>query len=381
MLTGIIFIGLNLRPALASVGPLIGMIREETGLSNVSLGLLTTLPLLCFGIFSTLAPIITRRLGIERTLGYSMLLLIGGLLLRILSPISMLFLGTLLIGVAIALGNVLLPSLVKRDFPEKSGWMTSIYTSARAVGASVAAGISVPLAASIGWRISLASWALPAAIAFLIWLPRMRFRTTPNQVVGFRKMLADLGRSPLAWQVAVYIGLQSLAFYTILAWLPEILQSRGATPDEAGWLLSLSQGAGIGGSMLVPILADRMRDQRRMGVALASVELIGLLGLTLPGIALAGLWVSLIGFVLGGTFSLALLLIVLRTRNAESAAELSGMAQSVGYLLAAIGPTFFGLLHDLVNGWTIPLLSLVVVLCIKVSAGLGAGRARPVDLS
>lgn len=376
-MAGIVVIGLNLRPALASVGPLVGMIRADTGLSNVALGLLTTLPLICFGLFSTLTPLLTRRLGIERTLGYAMLLLMGGLFLRVLPPVPILFAGTVVVGVAIALGNVLLPSLVKRDFPHRSGLMTSVYSSAMAIGASVAAGMSVPLAGVIGWRASLASWIILAAVAFLIWIPQMRFRTTPERVVGIRKSLANLGRSRLAWQVAVFMGLQSLTFYTILAWLPEILQSRGAAADEAGWLLSLSQGAGIAGSMIVPVIADRLKDQRRVVVILASVELIGILGLMLPGIQFATVWVTLIGFVLGGTFSLALLLIVLRTPNAQAATELSGAVQSGGYMLAALGPIFFGLLYDIVDGWTMPLLSLVLVLCVKVGAGLGAAKARP----
>ncbi len=374
LMAGIIFIGINLRPALASVGPLVGMIRDATGLSNVALGLLTTLPLLGFGIFSTLTPLVTRRLGIERTLGLAMVLLAAGILLRVLPPVWMLFAGTAIVGVAIALGNVLLPSLVKRDFPERSGFMTSIYSSAMAVGASVAAGVSVPLADSIGWRSSLASWSILAVVAFLVWLPQMRYHTAPRHAVGIRKSLADLGRSRIAWQIAVFMGLQSLTFYVILAWLPEILVSRGAAPDEAGWLLSLSQGSGIAGSMLVPVIADRFQDQRRIVVALASAELIAIIGLLLPGLSLAALWVSLIGFVLGGTFSLALLFIVLRTPDSQTATEMSGLAQSVGYLIAATGPTLFGLLHDVSSGWTWPLLSLMLVLLVKVGAGLGAGR-------
>lgn len=242
------------------------------------------------------------------------------------------------------------------------------------VGASVAAGISVPLAGAIGWRGSLAAWALLAVAAFMVWLPQMRYRTIPRHAVGFRQSLADLGRSHIAWQVAVFMGLQSFTFYVILAWLPEILQSRGAAPGEAGWLLSLSQAAGIAGTMLVPLIADRTSDQRKLVAMLAAAEFVGIAGLLLPGITLAALWVSVIGFVLGGTFGLALLFIVLRTADAEAATELSGLAQSVGYLLAATGPTMFGLLADVASGWTWPLVSLVLILLLKLGAGLGAGR-------
>lgn len=378
LIGGIVLVAFNLRPALASVGPLVGAIRADTGLSNVMLGLLTTLPLLAFGVVSMFTSLFTRKWGIESTLAGALVLLTLGTFLRVFTPAAALFGGTVLIGVGIAFGNVLLPSLIKRDFPEKSGLMTSLYSSMLGLGATVGAGVSIPLANEVGWRWSLAAWAVPAALALMIWLPQLKFRTIPKHKHRFSKSLKQLGSAPLAWQVALFMGLQSLAFYVVLAWLPEILQSRGMNAQQAGWMLSLSQGVGVLGTFLIPAWAERMNNQKALIWALSAIELVSLVGLMIPSAPLAGLWVSLIGFSLGGSFGLALLFIVLRTSDTETATELSGLAQSIGYLLAAAGPALFGLLYDISGGWLVPLFMLIVVLFTKLVFGLGAARPRQI---
>lgn len=380
LIAGIILIGVNLRPALAGVGPLVSDIREVTGLSNAALGLLTTLPLLAFGLVSAFTPLVTRRLGIEWTLAAALLLLAAGILLRTAPSIALLYTGTLLLGIAIAFGNVLLPSLVKRDFPKRSGIMTSVYSSAMGLGAAAAAGVSVPLVAvgGLGWRGSLGVWAIPVGIALVAWLPQLKNRTVPRHTRSLKESLDHLGRSRLAWNVALFLGLQSLTFYVILAWLPEILQSRGLGASYAGWMLSLSQAVGILGTIIVPTWAERLADQRKIVLLLTLLESIGLLGLLLPGTILVPLWVSIIGFVLGGTFGLALLFIILRTTDTRTATELSGMSQSIGFLLAATGPTLFGFLRDLTLSWSVPLLFLQAVLIAKLATGLGAGKSKQV---
>lgn len=380
LIAGIILIALNLRPALAGVGPLISNIRASTGLSNTMLGLLTTLPLLAFGVVSTLTPLFTRRLGIEGTLALAMALLTIGLLTRVLPNNLALFLGTILLGIAIAFGNVLLPSLVKRDFPNHTGIMTSLYSSMLGVGATIAAGISVPLAHdwALGWHWSLGSWAALSLLAFIVWLPQLKSLTIPDNSRSFGKAMKELSNSTTAWQVAVFMGLQSLAFYVVLAWLPEILQSRGMDPNTAGWMLSLSQGMGVLGTIFIPTWAEKLNDQRGLVWLLMICEIISIVGLMFPGTFLAGLWASLIGIALGGSFGLALLFIVLRSPDSETATELSGMAQSIGYFLAAVGPTLFGALHDLTDAWFIPLLFLLGLIAIKLYAGLGAGRPEAI---
>lgn len=380
MLIGILFIAINLRPALASVGPLIDDIRHVTGLSNSWLGLLTTLPLFAFGVVSTLASLFTKRFGIGLTLLGAMFLLTSGILLRTIDWIPALYGGTLLLGVAIAFGNVLLPSITKNNFPDNAGFITSIYSSVMAAGASLSAGLSVPLAHQfgLGWRGSFGVWASLSFIAFFVWLPQVwRLKkniASRNYFEGIKKM----SRSSLAWKVALFMGLQSFTFYVVLAWLPSILQSRGYDAEFSGWMLSLSQITGIAGSLIIPTLAGRQKNQRSIVALLLVIELISLVGLLFPQLGFSALWVSLLGFVLGGSFGLSLLFIVLRSTDTESATELSGMAQSAGYLIAAVGPLLFGTLFDFTGSWFYPLILLIGIAAIKFYMGLGAAKANTV---
>ncbi|MCL4109534.1 UNVERIFIED_CONTAM: hypothetical protein GTU68_038929 [Idotea baltica] len=370
------FISFNLRPALTSVGPLIENIRESTGLSNILLGLLTSLPLLAFGIMSISAPLFTKRFGVGATLFGALILLIFGIAVRSIDWLPALYIGTIMFGVGIAFGNVLLPGLTKRNFSNNSGLITSLYSSAMAIGASLAAGLSVPLAYSynLGWRGSLVLWAVPAGIACIIWIPQLwrlkKSSVNRNFIEGVRNMAS----SRLAWKVALYMGIQSFTFYVVLAWLPSILQGRGYDAEFSGWMLSLSQATGILGSLLVPLIAGRKNDQRIIVFGLIIIEIIGIVGLIFPELGPIYIWISLIGFVLGGTFGLALLFLVLRTSDTESATELSGMSQSIGYLLAATGPILFGSLFDLTGNWSFPLSLLIAFSLLKLYVGLSAAK-------
>lgn len=381
LIAGMVLIAINLRPALAGVGPLIDTIRSATGLSNTALGLLTTLPLLAFGVVSSFTSLFTRRFGIEGTLALALFLITAGIFTRVASSSIALFTGTLILGIGIALGNVLLPSLVKRDFPHKTGIMTGLYSSMLGLGAALAAGLSVPIARQLnfGWRWSLGSWALLSLLALLVWLPQLHKQTPEKFTKSFGQAMNDLGHSKLAWQVALFMGLQSFAFYVILAWLPDLLQDRGLSAERAGWMLSLSQGTGVLGTLLIPVIAEQKKDQRGLVWLLVIIELLSIGALMIPHTFLVGLWVSLIGFSLGGSFGLALLFIVLKTSSSETATELSGMAQSVGYLLAAIGPTLFGAIYDLTHAWTLPLLLLLFTAIIKLWMGIGAGSPQEVQ--
>lgn len=380
LVAGIILIGFNLRPALSGVGPLIAMIREATGLSNSMLGLLTTLPLVAFGVLSTLTPLFTRRFGIEKTLSGALLLLTVGIVLRAFGYIPLLFLGTILLGIAIAFGNVLLPALVKRDFNKRSGFMTSLYSGMMGVGAALAAGLSVPIAEYFpgSWKTSLGVWGLFSFLAFLVWINQNKFSVPTNSKRSFKKAMKDLGSNSLAWNVALFLGLQSIAFYVILAWLPDILISKGFSSSEAGWYLSLSQVTGVLGSVLVPVVAAKKDDQRKYISVLILLEAISLIGLWLGTNATVFLWVSGIGFSLGGSFGLALLFIVLRSSDSETATELSGMSQSIGYLLAATGPILIGVVFDLTGDWDTALYILFMILFFKLYTGLKSGKAQAI---
>lgn len=373
----IVVVAFNLRPALAGLGPLVPFIRSDTGLSNAALGVLTSLPLLAFAAFSVLSPALGRRLGVERAVAGALVLIVVGTGIRGVPSVVVLFGGTLLLGIGIAVGNVLLPALAKRDFADRSGWITSLYSSAMGLGAAVAAGVSVPVAQVTGWRVALALWAVPGLVAFLWWLPRVR-ETSPvsgGGAGGVRRMLS----SPLAWWIALFMGLQSLSFYVVLAWLPDLLTALGSSEAEAGWLLALSQATGLGGTLLVPLWADRLTDQRRIVRVLATLEILSLVGLLVPQMVPPALSVGLLGFVLGGTFGLALTFLLVRAADSDAASDLSGMAQSVGYLLAALAPPAIGLLRDVSGGWNLPVWTLIAVVVAKAATGLRSARPGTVE--
>jgi CP family cyanate transporter-like MFS transporter len=380
----IVLLAANLRPALTGVAPLIGQIRADTGISNGVAGLLTTLPLLAFGLLSPIAPRVARWFGTERVLLASLLVLAAGILLRWAGAVAALFLGTVVLGAAIAVANVLLPSLVKREFPGHAGLMTSVYSTSLGISAAFAAGVSVPLTqlAGIDWRGALAVWAIPALLAGVAWLSQLGRSDHPEDPAARSPPgVRDLWRSPLAWQVTLFMGLQSLAYYVTLTWLPEILQAEGMGAARAGWMLGLSQAVAIVTMFLAPMIAERRSSQRGVVVVAVGMSGVGALGLLVAGSTASTLWVVLLGLGQGASFSLALTFFALRAPDPGHAAALSGMAQSVGYLLAAGGPFLFGVLRDATGAWTVPLaLLLTVTICLLI-AGIGAARDAHVGAS
>jgi len=370
---------LNLRPALVAIGPLAPQLRDDTGLSAAATSVLTTLPLVCFGLFATLSSRLGRRVGLERALLAALLLLIVGTALRLVSPAAALFVGSAAAGAGIAIANVLLPAVVKRDFPHHTGPMMAVYSVALNGGAALAAGLTVPLQDALGlsWRTALAGWGLLAVVTAVLWLPRAR--TRPPAPVAASSHARGVWRSPVAWAVALFMGLQSLEFYALSAWLPTLLRDDGMSAASAGLMLSLMSAAGIVASLIVPVVAARSVRQR--GLALVGVGgfLLGLVGLLIAPADGALAWVVLLGIGQGTGISLALTLFVLRTRTAEAAGELSGMAQTVGYLIAAGGPLAAGALHDLSGGWTVPVVALLVLLVGLAVAGVRAGEDRTIE--
>jgi MFS transporter, CP family, cyanate transporter len=374
LVLGIVLLAANLRPALTGVAPLIGQIRADTGISNGVAGLLTTLPLLAFGLLSPIAPRVARRFGMEGVLLASLLVLAAGILLRWAGAVAALFLGTVVLGAAIAVTNVLLPSLVKREFPGHAGLMTSVYSTSLGISAALAAGVSVPLAQlpGIGWRGALAVWAIPALLAGVAWLPQLG--GSAHHADPASPGVRDLWRSPVAWQVTLFMGLQSLAYYVTLTWLPEILQAEGMGAARAGWMLGLSQAVAIVTMFLAPMIAERRPSQRGVVGVAVSMSGVGVLGLLVAGSTASTLWVVLLGLGQGASFSLALTFFALRAPDPGHAAALSGMAQSVGYLLAAVGPFLFGVLRDVTGAWKVPLVLLLTVTICLLIAGIGAAR-------
>jgi CP family cyanate transporter-like MFS transporter len=298
-------------------------------------------------------------------------------MLRSLDGSASLVVGTVVVGGAIAVGNVLLPVIVKRDFPDRAGWVTGLYAAAMAITASAAAALTIPFGSltGLGWRGGLAAWALPALVAGAGWLPQMRHRARLD-AIGLPKGAGRLLADPLAWQVMLFLGLQSLGFYAVVAWLPSVYRDLGVAPGDAGLLASLIPLAGVLGGLIIPARAAMATDQRLAAVLVALGSAAGLLGIMVAPMAAPVLWVAVVGFSQGAGFPLALTLIVLRTRSPAETQRLSAMAQTLGYTIAATGSLLVGAARDVTGGWAAPIGLLVALAAIQAVTGLAAGRAR-----
>ncbi|MBH3461451.1 MULTISPECIES: CynX/NimT family MFS transporter [Pseudomonas] len=379
LLLGLVLVALNLRPALSSMAPVLGQVSEGLGLNASAAGLLTTLPVLCLGLFAPLAPILARRFGSERVILGILLTLALGILLRSALGATGVFVGSLIAGASIGIIGVLLPGIVKRDFPAHAGTLTGVYTMALCLGAAMAAGSTVPLSQYFGdsWAMGLGFWLLPALLAMLVWAPQARQGHGAHQV-AYR--VRGLWRDRLAWQVTLYMGLQSSLAYIVFGWLPSILIGRGLSPTQAGLVLSGSVLVQLISSLSAPWLATRGKDQRLAIVVVMLVTLGGLFGCLYAPISGLWGWAVLLGLGQGGTFALALTLIVLRSKDSHVAANLSSMAQGVGYTLASMGPFAVGLVHDLTGGWAAVGWIFAVLGLGAIVFGLGAGRALHVQV-
>lgn len=377
MIMGIIFIAFNLRPAITSVGPLVGDIRDTFHISNGAISMITTLPLLAFALFSILSPLVAKRWGNEMTVLVGLFLILSGIVIRSSGYLSLLFVGTGLVGIGIAIGNTLLPAIVKNRFPNKVGLMTSIYSTSMGLCAAIASGVSIPLAhgLNLGWQKALLCLGVIALVAIIIWFPHVVSAKNKGngQLSGIS--MRTLFRSPIAWQVTLFLGLQSILFYGPITWLPEILIDRGISIETAGWLLGFMQFCSLPANFITPVIAGKLKSQQPIVAVVGLFYLMSIVGLIVGGGKLLMIiWILLLGIAQGACISLALTLINLRTRNAVDAAQLSGMAQSIGYLLTSVGPFFIGVLFDFTHSWTMPLLFLFVIAVGTILAGLGASR-------
>jgi len=368
-------IAFNLRPLFASLSVLLPDVLQQTGLSSAGAGYLTTLPVLCLGLFAPFAPKIAERIGPERTLLLVLLVLMTGTALRGLGSMPALFLGSALAGAAIATGNVLLPSVVKRDFSGQAALMTGLYTMALCGGAASAAAFTLPIGHVFddSWQVGLAVWAIPAALVALIWAPQaMRVRTVSGRS---RRKVTGLWRDPLAWQVTFFMGLQSALAYCVLGWMAPILRARGLDGIDAGLVASVSIMVQVVTCLLAPTLVLRFKNQSWANAVLAMTAAVGLTGMLYAPLSTIWGWAILQGIGQGGLFAMAMTVIVLRSPDSHVAAHLSGMAQGVGYVLAAFGPLLVGVLHSVTGsfeatGWLFMALGLAVAV-----SGWGAGRA------
>jgi CP family cyanate transporter-like MFS transporter len=372
---GIILVAFNLRTAVTSLGPVLHDAAAGTGLSTTATSVLTTVPSLCFGLFGPLAPGLARRVGTERALLIVLLLLTAGTALRGVPVAPALFAGQILACVSIGVVNVLLPGLVKRDFSGHVAVMTGLYTMAFCVGAALAAGVTVPLTQTLdgSWAKGLAFWALPAGLATLAWAFQK-----PAPVVGGRhaaSRVRGLWTDALAWQLTLFMGMQSALAYIVFGWLVPMLRDRGLDPAQAGLVLSISVLAQAAASVVAPYIATRGRDQRLPNAIVSTLQLAGLMGCFYAPLPSIWVWSVLLGLAQGSTIALALTLIVLRAPDSHVAAHLSSMVQSVGYLICSAGPLLAGLIHGWTGGWNGVAGFCVLLAAILIPSGIGAGRA------
>ena len=375
--------GFNLRTAITSVPPLFPDLQRSLHLSSATLSLLAATPVICFGVVSAFAAWLNRRYGEEAILLAALVLLTAGLLLRAVLPGAMLFPGTILAASSIAVLNVLLSSMVKRRWPERAGLLIGIYLTALSVGAILSSLLAVPLYHGSGGsvRLALGVWAVPAALAVLLWLPQLRYRTVgaahlvsgPVGPVAPRASI-KVYRYALTWQVTAFMGLQSLLYYAALSWLPTIFQDRGASPVSAGNLLALMGVGNLATSLIVPVLAHRRPSQRALVVPSLIGTAAGLAGSLWAPLGTAPFWVLILGVSQGSCLGLAIFFTMARAPDAGVAASLSAFAQSVGYLVASAGPLEVGLLHSATGSWDIPVALLLVLCAAELAVGLLAGR-------
>lgn len=374
-LVGLLLLALNLRPAITSVSPILTRIGEQVGLSSTGEGILTTLPILCLGLAAPAAPLLSRRFGPERAALMMLIVLAISLLVRPYVGWLGLFIGTAIAGGSIGALNVLLPGMVKRDFPSRVSLMTGLYTMTLNLGAATAAGATEPLRLVLGgsWQLALSLWLLPAVFAALVWLPQTR---TVSRPTTRRRHAGRLMRDPLAWQVTAFMGLQSSLAYIVFGWLPTILADRGMPVVTAGLALSTSIMIQMISAVGAPWIGGYMKDQRFMNTSVLILVMVGLAGCLYAPLGSLWVWVVILGIGQGGSFSMALTMLAVRAPDAETAGELSAMAQGFGYTLAAMGPLAIGLVHDVFGNWSATGVLLGLIAVAAMIAGLGAGRDR-----
>lgn len=378
-LVGILIAGANLRAGITTVGPVLDRVRDDLGLSSTTASALISLPVLCFAVFSPIAPGVARRLGLEPAVTVALAILAVGIVTRSVPWAPALWIGTVLLGLAVALINVLLPAMVKRDFSDSAGRVTGAYSVAQAGFAALASGVAVPVAGTTdhGWRLAFGMWTGLALIGLAVFLPQLRSPAAACDVAAAPETPHRLPwGSALAWQVTLFMGLQSTIYFTTVTWWPAIEEAHGVGRGAAGAHQSIFQLCAIVGSIGAAAGVQRMqRDQRALITVLTLMSAAGILGeLVLPGVSIV--WTALVGVACGGLIVVALALFGLRTRHHAEAAALSGMAQSCGYLLAAAGPIVVGALHDRTSGWTASLVVLLCVVAAQLVSGLGAARHR-----
>jgi len=386
VVAGLLLVATNLRAGITTIGPVLADLQRDLNLSSLAASILISLPLLAFAVISPITPALARRLGLEQSLVLGLAVLIVGLVTRSLPGSSTLWIGTAMIGISIAVLNVALPTLVKRDFPTRIGQITGTYSAVQSIFAATAAGVAIPVAhaTDLHWRLPLAMWAGLALLALGAMAPQLRRHTVvPAQQddlrVDHHSFEDRPWRSPwhtaMGWQVTAFMGIQSIGYYIFITWLPSIERAAGTSETAAGAHQFLLNAFAIVGSVACSALIPRLPDQRALAAGVPLITLAAGLGLVLAP-SWGALWACMIGAAGGVTIVLSLSFFGLRTRHHSQASDLSGMAQCIGYLFAAAGPVAIGALHDATGSWTPALLVSIALQVVLCGFGYLAGRNR-----
>ncbi|WP_158522456.1 MFS transporter [Tessaracoccus aquimaris] len=374
-LVALLALAFNLRPVAVAVGPVLEEISADIGLTGTTAGLLTSLPTICFASFGALAPTIARKLGDHLAIALALGVLILGQVGRLLAPSPVPFLLTSMVALAgMALANVLMPSLVRQHYPRRIGLATALYSFTLTVGVTTASVATVPVAHAMGgWRAALAVWVVAAAAALVAWLPLLRSRTKRRADAQSRVTLGQIARTRLGWALAVLFGIQSAQAYSIFGWLPSVYRSAGLDEVQAGLMLGIATGVGLVPAFAIPAYVARTRNPTVLFLVIMAFLVAGYTGLLLAPSSAPWLWAI---FLALGTASFPLLLALFgtRARTPTATAALSGFSQSVGYVIATLGPLSFGVLHSVTGGWTAPIALQLCLVAPMLLAGLYACR-------
>ncbi|PNZ37083.1 MFS transporter [Mammaliicoccus vitulinus] len=382
-----IFVAATLRAPLTSVGPVIELIKSDLEISNTLAGLLTTIPLIIFGFVSPIVSKIVTKLTMSSTILYALLILLVGLLLRVSGDIGLFIVGTILLGIAIAFGNVCLPSYVKWRFPLQIGLFTGVYSATMNFTAGLGGGLSYPLSeiTPLGFRLSLSFWVVLTILAIVFWWPQVKsgkqeeLQATKAMQAKVQGPKVRMVTSKLAWVVALTMAMQSMVFYTVIAWMPTILVDKGMSPTAAGFLLMLNQFSQVPMTFIFPIIASKMQNQKLLVTIVSMLFVLGFSLLFSQSYIVLVIGIIIAGFGMGAGFSLCMTFFSIRARTNAGSMSLSGFGQSIGYFIAAIGPFLIGFLHDLLGGWDVGIISLIVISVLFYIFALQAASDKYVE--
>ncbi|RDI68642.1 MFS transporter [Nocardia pseudobrasiliensis] len=375
---GVSLVALNLRPPITAISTLLHQVQQQEGFNSTVASLLVAVPIACWVGFSGLTPRIGRRVGLNRTIGFALIVLLVGFGIRMLPSVAALFVGTAIIGLAITVGNVLVPAAIKRDHPAHAGLLTGLYTMSLYIGAAAAAGITLPLqhATGFGWRATLGLWAVPVVVAWVVWFPQLRARDHTGAATAPETGSPSLWRQPLAWAVTFFFAMPALLFYTVSAWLPTILMDAGMDASLAGGMLSVANLVAVPSALIMSIVSNRSAQQVWAAASTGALSAAAFVGLLISPTGWAVVWMVLLGAGLGAGTAIGYSLPLLRSREAQTTAKLTAMSQIAGFALCAVGPVLAGALHDLTHAWTAVLLLLVILAVVQIISGVRAGSAR-----